>query len=126
MAIISNGTKNSIQASQRPTGYASPTVITFTDFEYTKNIDLTMLKTDVALSTGALTMQNIIEHPTVGVDTQVFDSITSDFRSSKDVKYFVDLRTITSTDTLSGGDDSWLTNAPTSYNVKVIVYIKSI
>lgn len=126
MAITSNGTRNLLKANQLPTGYTLPTVTTFTDFEYTKTLNLTMLKSDIALATPVLTMANLIDDALVGIDKQVLDAITSDFVSTKSVVYFTDLRTLTSTDALSGGDDSWLTNAGTSYNAKVIVYIKSV
>ena len=126
MAITSNGTRNLLKANQLPTGYTLPTVTTFTDFEYTKTLNLTMLKSDIALATPVLTMANLIDDALVGIDKQVLDAITSDFVSTKSVVYFTDLRTLTSTDALSGGDDSWLTNASTSYNAKVIVYIKSV
>ena len=126
MAITSNGTRNLLKANQLPTGYTLPTVTIFTDFEYTKTLNLTMLKSDIALATPVLTMANLIDDALVGIDKQVLDAITSDFVSTKSVVYFTDLRTLTSTDALSGGDDSWLTNASTSYNAKVIVYIKSV
>lgn len=126
MAITSNGTRNLLKANQLPTGYTLPTVTTFTDFEYTKTLNLTMLKSDIALATPVLTMANLIDDAVVGIDKQVLDAITSDFVSTKSVVYFTDLRTLTSTDALSGGDDSWLTNAGTSYSAKVIVYIKSV
>ena len=126
MAITSNGTRNLLKENQLPTGYTLPTVTTFTDFEYTKTLNLTMLKSDIALATPVLTMANLIDDAIVGIDKQVLDAITSDFVSTKSVVYFTDLRTLTSTDALSGGDDSWLTNAGTSYNANVIVYIKSV
>lgn len=126
MAITNNGTINLLPKNQLPTGYVAPKITTFSDYEYSKRFDVVMAKTDIALSTQALTMANLIEDPTEGVNKKVTDAITSDFVATKNVVFFTELRALKSSDTLNGGDDVWLTDAATKYIASVIVYIKSI
>ena len=82
MAIVNNGTKNSLADTHIPSGYTRPTVTTFTDQEYTRNLELTVLKATVENATASTTMTNIINDATIGITKQIDDILASDFTTT--------------------------------------------
>tara|TARA_R110000803_G_scaffold6296_5_gene20440 strand:+ start:1079 stop:1459 length:381 start_codon:yes stop_codon:yes gene_type:complete len=125
MAITNKGTRNLLRKEQIPTNYTLPTVVTFLDPGYCRTLTLSISKSDVVLGTASGTMESIIDDAAVGIEKQVYDIIAGDFVTSNNVEFYTDLTTITSTVTSNGGNDAWLTNAATEYEVKVQVYIKT-
>ena len=75
MAIVNNGTKNSLPAAKLPTGYTVPTVTTFTDWEYKRTLTLSVLKATVEqaqvaaiAATGTVTCASVLAADTVTVN----------------------------------------------------------
>ena len=94
MALVNNGVKVSLKASQKPTGYSLPSVTTFTDYEYTRPMTLNVAKATVENATKATTLTNIISNATIGISKQVDDIMTADYIGSNTVTYYIDLLTI--------------------------------
>jgi len=126
MAITNNGTKNSLNSEQLPTGYTLPTITTFTDWEYKRILNLTVLKSTVENATQATTMTNIFDDATIGLDKQVVDIVAADYLASATVTTYADLVGLSNNITdVNNGDGVWLDNIATSYTATVILYVKT-
>ena len=75
MAITNNGTRNSLPAAKKPTGYTSPTITSFTDWEYVRTLTLSVLKSTVeqaqvaaVAATGTVTCGSVLAADTVTVN----------------------------------------------------------
>ncbi len=125
MAITNNGTKNNLPDAAVPDGYSRPAVTTFTDYEYTRPLTLTVLKATVENATATTTMANIISNGTIGITKQIDDIIAADFLSSATVTHYTSWTGITHNLASILGDAAYLKDTAMSYTCTVIVYIKA-
>jgi len=127
MAITNNGTNNLIPAGKLPSGHTRETATTFQDFEYTRTMNLSVLKATVDEATSTATMAAIIANGTIGVTKQITDICTTDFVNSEDVVIFADLTDLTTTiaDMTPSGSETWLKDTAVSYTATVTFYVKS-
>ncbi len=126
MAITNNGVVNSLPANQLPSGYTRPTVTTFTDYEYTRTLSLTVLKATVENATRSTTMTNIIENATIGLEKQIVDIIATDFVASETVTTYGKWTVFSNNFVDVTGTGTALTNTAASYTCTVILYVKSV
>lgn len=126
MAIVVNGTKNSLTANELPSGYVRPTVAEVSDFHYKRTIVLSVLKATVETASGASTMEAIINNATIGITKQIADILALDYLSTAAVTAYADL--VGLTHNLSGvyGGADYLKNIAVSYICTVDVYVKSV
>ena len=126
MAITNNGTKNSLPAAKLPTGYTVPTVTTFTDWEYSRILSLSVLKATVENATPATTMTNIFDDAAIGLDKQIVDIVAADFLATATVTTYAELTDLTTNIVdVSSGDGTWMDDTAVSYVARVILYIKA-
>lgn len=127
MAITNNNTKNSLPAAQLPAGYTAPTITEFTDWQYKRELNLTILKATVDEATTAATMDGIFDNGTIGLDKQVEDIIAATYISTQTVTTWAELVKLqTNNSDVSSGEGTWLKDTAESYTAKVILYIKSL
>lgn len=124
MAVINNGVKVSIPSGLIPTGFTAPAVTTFTDFEYERDITLSVLKSTVEDASKATTLLNIINNATIGVSKQVLDIVTADYIGTNTVTFYADMELLTNNQQASVTSDFY-GNVPLSYTVKVKFYVKT-
>ena len=126
MAITNNGTRNSLPAAKKPTGYTSPTITTFTDWEYVRTLSLSVLKAGIENATAATTMTNIFDDATIGLDKQVEDIIAADFLATATVTTWAELTALTTNlADVTSGDGTWMKDTAASYVATVRVYVKA-
>ena len=125
MAIVNNGTKNSLPSGSIPSGYTRPTVTTFTDFQYSRALTLSVLKSTVEAAAGSDTMAAIIANATIGITKQIDDILAADYLATATVVAFADLVSITNNFSGVTGTDAYLTNVAASYEVTVNLYVKA-
>ena len=126
MSIVNNGTKNELKESQIPTGYTRPSITDFTDFEYIRTEEMTILKATVEDATNATTMTNIIEEAVIGITKQVDTILANDYVASNNVEAFASMTKLsTNISDDSSGDGVWLGNTAASYTARVAIYIKT-
>jgi hypothetical protein len=127
MAITDLGTINSLKTSQLPAGYTAPSIATFTDWEYRRELNLTVLKATVDEATTAATMTAIFDNATIGLDKQVEDIIAATYISTQTVTTWAELVKLeTNNSDVLSGEGTWLKDTAESYTAKVILYIKSL
>lgn len=126
MAITNNGTVNNLPAAQLPSGYTRPVVTTFSDYQYVRTLNLTILKATVENATPSTTMTNIITNGTIGVNKQVQDIIAAAFISSETVTTYASLDSLSTNQSQNSDDEVWLDNIAQSYTATVKLYIKSL
>lgn len=127
MAIINNGTVNKLPAEQLPSGYTSPTVTTFTDYEYRRTLTLSVLKSTVETATPATTMTAIFNNSTIGINKQIADIIAADYLTTPAVTTFAELYSLTTNIAqTSPTDTTYLNNTPVSYVCTVVLYVKAV
>ena len=126
MAITNNGTVNNLPAAQLPSGYTLPVVTTFSDYQYVRTLNLTILKATVENATPSTTMTNIITNGTIGVNKQVQDIIAAAFISSETVTTYASLDSLSTNQSQNSDDEVWLDNIAQSYTATVKLYIKSL
>lgn len=126
MAITNNGTQNLLPAGQKPAGYTSPTITTFTDHEYTRTLTLSVDKATVDEATTAATMTAIFDDGTVGLDAQIVAIIAADYLATATVTTYASLTHITTNiSDNSSGEGTWLKNTAEAYICTVILYVKA-
>ena len=126
MAIVNNGTVNSIDGKQLPSGYTRPTVTLINDYHYKRTITLTVLKSTVENATASTTMTNIISNATIGITKQITDIMALDFLGTATVTCYADMRSLTTNLKNTTGTDDWLTDAAVSYSAVVDLYVKAV
>jgi len=126
MPIINNGTKNSLLASDLPSGYTRPTVTTFADWQYKRTVTLSVLKATVENATASTTMVNILANATIGITKQVLDIVTAAFTAVPTATVYADLTNLTNNISPIVGTGDYLKNTAVSYQCTVDIYIKSI
>lgn len=127
MPITNLGTSNELPSSRKPTGYISPVVAEFSDFEYRRKIILTVPKATVENASASTTMTNIIANATVGLNKQIQDIMAADYLSTANVTSYAELIDIRlNVDRTSDLDTTYLTNIATAYVCSVILYVKAL
>lgn len=120
MALIDNGIVVKVPAAELPTGYTKPTVVTFTDFEYSQiNKIFTISKASVQNATAITTIANLLTALQVLIDA----AITSDYNTSAlTVTIYSELISIDNNHNLAGVE---YTNGAINYVCAVNTYIKT-
>lgn len=124
MAITYNDAQNILPDNQIPTGYVRPIIIIFTDFQWKQTIVLSILKATVDNSDKAVTMTNIFDDATIGIDKQVADILTNDYIASNTVDAFASLRILSSTTNPDDTSSEFLSDVPDSYTATVDIFVK--
>lgn len=124
MAITNNGTRVSLGANFLPTGYTAPATTTFSDYEYVRNITLSVTKATVENATKATTLTNIVDNVTVGIDKQIDDILAADYLGTATVTAFTDFYKIDSNIEAGTGTDFYNATA-VSYTCYVRLYVKA-
>ena len=125
MAITNNGTVNSLTVNQIPSGYTRPTVTQFTDFEYKRTLDLTVLKSTVENVSASVTMTNIIGNGSVGITKQVTDILAGDYLASATVTAYADWIGLSNNYSNLDANGDFLKSTANSYQCEVILYVKT-
>jgi hypothetical protein len=123
MAVVNNGVKLSIPTVLIPSGFVSPVVTEFEDFEYDREITLSVLKSTVENASKATTLLNIINNVTIGISKQIED-IVADYINSNTVTFYTDVLSISNNQQVSVTSD-FFGNVALSYIVKVKFYVKT-
>ena len=109
--------------NQKPTGYTDPTVVEIVDPEYENEKVFTVLKSTVENASAAVTMANIFDNVTIGLDKQIEDDITADYDASKTVTAHAELTRLTSNGADITGNADWLKTTAVSYIATVSVFV---
>lgn len=126
MAITNNGTQNLLKEAKLPAGYTAPSITTFSDFEYSSRLELSILKATVDESTSLATMNAIFDNATIGINKQIDDILAADYIATQTVTAYaslVDLK-LNNSDTTSG-EGTWLKDTATSYIATVVLHVKT-
>lgn len=107
-----------------PSGFVAPVVTEFEDFEYDRELTLSVLKSTVENASKATTLLNVINNGTIGISKQVEDIITSDYINTNTVTFYTDFLSISNSQQVSVTTDFY-GNVALSYVVKVKVYVKT-
>ena len=126
MAIVNNGTKNSLTSNELPSGYTRPTVTEIADYQYSRSLSISVLKATVETATGAATMAAIIANATVGITKQVTDILAADYLASATVTAYADLVGLTHNISANNGAGDYLKNTAVSYVCTVNLYVKAL
>lgn|SRR3989338_2419682 len=125
MALDYKGTVVLLGANLIPSGYTVPSVETFTDAEYNSELILSVLKSTVEDANPAVTLVNIINDGTIGIEKQVSDILEGDMDvTSNTVEAYVELISITNNVQANLNGDFY-GNVPVSYSCKVRVRAKA-
>jgi len=123
MAITNNGVVNSLPADLLPSGYTRPTVTTFTDWEYKRELTLSVAKATVENATKATTMANIIGNASIGITKQIDDILAADFDATDTVTAYVDWYKLETNIPVNTSNDL-LNDTAVSYVCSVRLYVK--
>ncbi len=126
MAIVNNGTKNSLSSNELPSGYTRPTVTEISDFQYSRTIHLNVLKSTVETATGSSTMDAIINDATIGITKQITDILAADYLATATVTAYADLVGLTHNLSSINGSGDYLKNTAISYVCTVNLFVKAI
>lgn len=126
--ITSLGTKVSLSPSSKlPDGFTMPAYTDISDGYYsTVRHTLTILKATVENPDFAVTLLNIIQDNTVGIEKQIFDKLTTDFGGSNPntIEYVVNLLRLNSNVDPSDKTSKFFGNEPLAYEAEVSVKIR--
>ncbi len=122
MATTNAGTVNSVLII--PSDYTRPTVSTFTDYQWVRNVTLTVLKATVDESDQATTMTAIIANGTIGITKQVDDIMTAMGADTVTTTVYADWVGLTNNYVSPAGDGDHLTDTAASYTCTVVIYAK--
>lgn len=125
MAISNLGAVNLLPANQKPSGYTDPVVATFTDYEYSRVLTLSVLKATVENAAAATTMANIIANATVGINKQIVDIVAADYLATATVTTYAELISLT-TNYADQSTNVYLTSTATSYICTVRLFVKAV
>jgi hypothetical protein len=125
MAITNAGTVNKLLSIQVPSDYTRPTVTTFADYDYVRDITLTVLKETVDEADPATTMAAIISNATIGITKQIDDILAADYIATRTVTAYTNWTDLTTNLTGVTKTDPLLTAAVASYVCTVKLYIKT-
>ena len=124
MALVFNGTKNELSDGQIPSSYTKPTVATISNPEFTYTKTLSILKSTVQNASQAVTMANIFNDATIGIDKQLEDHINLDFDDGlRAITAYAVLTHLTTNIASLAGSGVWLQTTAVSYVATVTVYV---
>lgn len=125
MAIVYNGTKNSLPAAQLPDAYVKPVVVEIPDYEYVQNVELIIPKATVQNADPATTIANIIADAAVGINKQITDKLGAEFLASANITAYGDLIGLKNNFQSMAKDSEALTDAAASYVATLRLYVKA-
>lgn len=127
MAITNLGTLNKISEEQIPSGYTLPILEAFQDFQYTRKLTLSVLKSTVETATPSTTLTAIFNNATVGINKQITDILALDYLATATVSAYAILYNLTTNiNQKTITDNTYLTNTPVTYECEVVLYVKSL
>lgn len=124
MAITNNGVMVTIDAKTLPAGYTYPTGNSFTDWQYKRDITLSVTKATVENATATTTLTNIIENGTVGIEKQITDIVAADWLATATVTTYVELYKIDS-NIVVGRSTDFFNDTAVSYTCYCRLYVKA-
>lgn len=128
MAIVSQGTKITLTPSNKiPDGFTAPIVDDFSDYGYTAiRRTIYVPKATVENVDQAVTLTNIIQDATVGIEKQITDMITADWGAANPntVDFWVHLIGLTTNVAPPDKTSDFYGNDPVSYEADTITYIR--
>lgn len=128
MAVVFNGTSFELNASQKPLAFTVPVVskITGTEEWTSTRRTLTLLKSTIEKSTTALTMADIFDNVTIGLDKQVNDILDADYIATQTVTSHAELVALTTNINGLSGEGTWLLDTSVSYVATVIIFVLAV
>lgn len=124
MAITNNGTKVKLNESLIPADFVKPNITEFVH-ETAKKLTLNVPKATVENADPAMTLQNILDNATVGVNKQITDDVSADFDAINTVEIYSDLISITN-NVQANLDSDFYKNVPVNYVCEVLVKIRTV
>ena len=124
MAITNNGTVNSLDSTLLPSGYTRPTVTEISDYDYVKEVTLSVAKATVENATKATTLANIIANGTVGITAQITAILAADYLATATVTAYTDFYKISSNIEVNTSSDFYNDTA-VSYTCYCRLYVKA-
>jgi len=124
MAITNNGTDVTLSSDYLPSGYTAPTTTTFTDWEYKRDITLSVAKATVENATKATTLTNIVDDVTVGIDAQIDAILAADYLASATVTAYTEFYKI-DTNIVAGTGTDFYNDTAVSYTCYCRLYVKA-
>lgn len=124
MALTFNGVKVDIPSTQVPAAYTKPTITTFDDYTYFDTVQLTVLKSTVHDADPAVTINDIINDATIGLEKQIEDIITFDFETSNTVTAYASWTALDTNYSDLRGTGDYLTTTAVSYLCTVKYFVK--
>jgi N-acetyl-gamma-glutamylphosphate reductase len=125
MAIVNNGTVNSLSAELLPSGYTRPTVTEISDYDYVSELTLSVLKSTADDATKATTMTNIIGVATVGITAQIDAILAADYLASATVTAYTDWYKVSSNIEVNTTSD-FFNDTAVSYTCYCRLYVKAV
>ena len=106
MAIVHNGTINAVNHQQIPVGYTRPSVTKVTGSRWGTSLILEVDKATVENADPVVTMGNILNDATIGLNKQIEDILAADYLASATVTSHARLSLITTNlEGIKGSDD---------------------
>lgn len=126
MAITHLGAENNLPATQLPASYVKPVIATFTDHQYVSDLTLEVLKATVQNADPAVTMANILDNATIGIDKQIEDILAADYLASATVTSYAVLSVLRTNYSDMSKTGDFLTTTAAKYICTVKLYVKSL
>lgn len=128
MAVVFNGTSFELNLSQKPAAFTVPVVskITGTEEWTSTQRTLTLLKSTVQKATTALTMAEIFDNVTIGLDKQINDILDADYIASQTVTSHAELIGLTTNINGLSGEETWLLSTAVSYVATVNIFVLAV
>lgn len=124
MAVVYNGTRNELPAHQLPDDYVKP-VVAAVDHEYTRILNLSVLKATVDEADPVDTMENIIAEAAIGLNKQIQDILAAEFLGTANVTAYGELVRLENNYQSMDKDSPALTTTAASYLATVKVYVRA-
>lgn len=125
MAITNNGVRNLLPDSQIPAAYVRPTVTSFADAEYTRTLNLEVLRSTVQNADPAVTMANIIDDVAIGLKKQLDDILAADYLSTATVTAFADLVSLGNNMQDMSAESAALKDDTVKFTATVVLHVKT-
>ena len=126
MAIVYNGTRNLLPDYQVPDTYVRPTVAAITNVQYERTMQLNVQKETVENASAAVTMANIFNNSTEGLNKQIADILAADFLSTANVTAYGELIALGNTLQQMVGQSAALSSDPVLYTCTIKLYVKAL
>jgi len=124
MALVDNGVKVSF-TGLIPSNATTQVVTEFTDFEYTRDITISVLKATVENADKGVTFDNVIDEATIGIKKQVSDIMGADYDDvAKTVTYYTEYKRVNN-NMVANLTSEFYSNVANSYTCTLTVFIKT-